>query len=389
MRIHHAFALWAAAIAPALVLMGCNDPEVRAKSTESPPSGEVQLSPELMRGGQVQVESVSRSAEAVTVRTSGKAGFDQEHLSYVSSPLVGRVVDLHARPGQHVTQGDSLAVIDSPDLGSASSEFIKARADLLLAERSYKLAQELSAAKAMARKDFQKAEDEFVKAKADLRRTRERLVSLGVPEAELDKPLDALHVRSQFNLPAPLSGTVVERSVTLGQMVGSDAAQRLFVIADLTTLWVTADIYEKDLSLIRPGQNVGVQAAAWPQETFAGHIDYVGDTVDPATRTIKVRLSVDNRRLLLKPEMFVTVAVETGGNATVLSVPVAAVHGEAAGQPYVFLAVDGDRFVRHAVTLGARLGDAVAIASGLNEHDRVVTEGSLLLKAEADRQANG
>jgi len=383
------YRLLVAAVAMLALAPACRDPEVRAKSIKSPSPGELRLSAEFLQSGQVRIEPVSAAPERITVRTSGKAGFDLEHLSYVSSPLVGRVVDIRARLGERVEAGQVLAVIDSPDLGSASSEFIKARADLTLAQRSNELAQQLWAAKAMARKDVQKAEDEYVKAKTDLRRTRERLLSLGVPEAELDRPLDTLHVRSQFNLTAPIGGTVVERNVTLGQIVGADPAQRLYVVADLTQLWVTADIYEKDLPLIHPGEEVGVQAAAWPQEHFQGRIDYVGDTVDPNTRTVKVRLTVDNRRLLLKPEMFVTASIHTEGTTTVLTVSLAAVHGEGSEQPHVFTTLENDRFERRPVTLGARVEDRVAISAGLTAQDHVVTEGSILLNAETDSQANG
>ncbi len=365
----------------------CRGNGVSTKTALAPAAGTLELSQDFLRSGQVQIEPVLASSEEVAVRTSGKAGFNEEHLSYVSSPLAGRVVSVTAHAGEHVEAGQTLAVIDSPDLGAASSEFIKARADLILAERNHKLAEDLLAAKAMAAKDFQKAEDEFVKAKADLRRTRERLLSLGVPQDQLDGPLEALHVRSQFNLTTPISGTVVERTLTLGQMVGGDAPQRLFVISDLNTLWVTADIYEKDLPLIHAGQEVSVQATAWPGEEFGGRIDYIGDTVDPASRTIKVRLTVDNHALRLKPEMFVTATVHTNDNTTVLSVPMTAVHGEGSGQAYVFTGVDGNRFMRRAVTLGIKTNDRVAILGGLSPQDQVVTVGSILLKAEADRQA--
>jgi cobalt-zinc-cadmium efflux system membrane fusion protein len=378
-----------AAVVMLALVSACRDPEVRAKSIRSPSPGGLRLSAALLQSGQVRIEPVRAAPERITVRTSGKAGFDLEHLSYVSSPLVGRVVDIRARLGEHVEAGQTLAVIDSPDLGSASSEFIKARADLTLAQRANELAQQLWAAKAMARKDVQRAEDEYVKAKTDLRRTRERLLSLSVPEAELDRPLDALHVRSQFNLTAPIGGTVVERNVTLGQIVGGDPAQRLYVVADLTQLWVTADIYEKDLPLIHPGEEVRVHAAPWPQERFQGRIDYVGDTVDPTTRTVKVRLTVDNRRLLLKPEMFVTASIHTGGTTVVLTVSLAAVHGEGSEHPYVFTALENDRFERRPVTLGAKSEERVAITAGLTAQDRVVTDGSILLNAESDQPANG
>ena len=370
-----------------LALAACRGSDAETKQAAlEPPSGTVELSEEFLRSGQVQIEPVLAAAEEVVVRTSGKVGFNEEHLSYVASPLAGRVVSIAAHPGEHVDAGQTLAVIDSPDLGAASSEFIKARADLLLAERNHKLAQDLLAAKAMANKDAQKAEDEYVKAKADLRRTRERLLSLGVPEEQINGPMDALHVRSQFNLTTPIAGTVVERTLTLGQIVGGDQPQRLFIISDLTTLWVTADIYEKDLPLIKPGEEVTVHAAAWPDDAFHGRIDYVGDTVDPNSRTIKVRLDVDNGQMRLKPEMFVTATVHTSGTASVLSVPMAAVHGEGSGQPYVFLGNDGNRFVRRAVTLGAKVNDRIAILDGLSPQDQVVTAGSILLKAEADRQ---
>ena len=369
-------------------LQGCDDASVRTQSAAGPAPGELQLNPALIGSNQIRIEAVRAAAEVISVRTSGKAGFNQERLSYVSSPLVGRVVELGVRPGERVAAGQILAVLDSPDLGTASSEFIKARADLILAQRSHDLAQQLWVAKAMARKDVQKAEDEYVKAKTDLRRTRERLLSLGVPQSELDRPLDALHVRSRFDLCAPIAGTVVERTVTLGQMVGGDSAQRLFIIADLSDLWVTADVYEKDLPLIHLGDEVSVQAAAWPQEGFQGRIDYIGDTVDPTSRTIKVRVSVDNRRLLLKPEMFVTATIRTAASATVLTVPLAAIHGEGSDQTYVFTVLDGNRFARRPVTLGTKADDRVAITNGLSAQDRVVTEGSILLKAEAERQPN-
>jgi len=369
-------------------ILGCHqsDPHGQADSPLLP--GELRVHPDLVRGGQIHIEPVQTTVEVTAVRTSGKAAFNQERLSYVSSPLVGRVLEIRARPGAYVEAGQILAVIDSPELATASSEFIKARADLVLAQRTQELARQLWDAKAMARKDVQKAEDELLKATTEVRRDRERLLSLGIPDAVLDRPLEALHVQSLFNLTAPIGGTVVERTLTLGQIVGGDPAQHLYVLADLSELWVTADVYEKDLRLVHPGEEVSIHAAAWPQEQFLGHIDYVVDTVDTNSRTVKVRLTVANGRLLLKPEMFVTATIQAPARNTALTVPAAAVHGEGSAQPYVFTAVDDHRFLRRPVSLGARMDDRIVIVAGLAADDRVVTDGSLLLKAEADRQAN-
>src|SRR5262249_36557980 len=154
------------------------------------------------------------------------------------------------------------------------------------------------------------------------------LLSLGMPRTDLDQPLEAVHVNSRFNLASPISGTVVERSLTLGQVVGGDNPAKLFVVADLDTLWVTVDIYEKHLPLVHPGEDVTLEAGAWPGQEFHGQIGYVADTVDPNSRTIKVRATVDNRQGLLKPEMFMTATVQAPGSTTVLTVPVAAIHGE-------------------------------------------------------------
>lgn len=296
-------------------VLGCHGSDLHATAQSRLPPGELRVHPELVRGGQIHIEPVQTIVDAAMLRTSGKAAFNEERLSYVSSPLVGRVTEIRARPGEHVDAGQVLAVIDSPELGSASSEFIKARADLVLAQRNSALVRQLWEAKAMARKDVQRAEDELLKAKTEVRRARERLVSFGISETTLDRPLDALHVQSLLVLSAPIGGTVVERALTLGQIVGGDPAQRLYVLADLTALWVSADVYEKDLPLVHAGEEVSVHAAAWPRETFLGRIDYIGDTVDANSRTVKVRLAVANDRLLLKPEMFVTATIQAQGRA--------------------------------------------------------------------------
>jgi cobalt-zinc-cadmium efflux system membrane fusion protein len=368
-------------------LLGCRGSSATANASPAVTPGEVAVSTEVLRGGEIKVEPVAASVEGVTLHASGKAAFDEDRLSYVSSPLAGRVVEIDAQPGQHVEAGQTLAVVDSPDLGAASSEFIKAGADLVLAEREYKLAQVLFAAKAMARKDFQHAEDDLLKARVDLRRTREHLVSLGIPGATLDRPADQLHVQSRLALTSPIAGTVIERTLTLGQMVGGDPAQRLYVISELTSLWVNVDVYEKDLPLVGRDEEAAIQTTAWPDAEMHGTVSYVGDTVDPASRTVKVRIQVDNSKLLLKPEMFVTAAIRTTARASVLTVPLAAVHGEGSGQPYVFTALEGNRFARRPVTLGARHADRVVVATGLSAQDRVATEGSILLKAEAERQS--
>src|SRR5437899_10796736 len=155
----------------------------------------------------------------------------------------------------------------------------------------------------MSKKDLVQAENDFLKAQAEFRRTRERLLGLRVPAEELDKPRAERLITSRFDLKSPLTGTVVERNVTVGQMVGADPTQMLYTIADLNVLQVVAEVYERDLNSVSKGAPVTVTVEAYPDETFPGTIAYVGDVVDPTARTFKVRCNGTNRYLNLQPEI--------------------------------------------------------------------------------------
>jgi cobalt-zinc-cadmium efflux system membrane fusion protein len=172
--------------------------------------------------------------------------------------------------------------------------------------------------------------------------------------------------------------------VTVGQLVGADPAQMLYTIADLNVLQVVAEVYERDLSRVARGIPVTVTVEAYPGETFSGTIAYVGDVVDPNTRTIKVRCSVTNRGLRLKPEMFARVSLKLGSGSPVLVVPKEAVL-EVGGREFVFVQAADGRYVRRPVVTGVTSGDAVQIREGVEPGERVVVKGALLLKGEQEK----
>jgi cobalt-zinc-cadmium efflux system membrane fusion protein len=205
-----------------------------------------------------------------------------------------------------------------------------------------------------------------------------------VPAAELDKPRTERLITSRFDLKSPLTGTVVERNVTVGVMVGADPTQMLYTIADLNVLQVVAEVYERDLSRVSKGTPVTVTVEAYPAETFSGTIVYVGDVVDPTTRTIKVRCNVTNRDLKLKPEMFARVRLKTGSSMPVLALPKQAVI-EVGGQAFVFVQAADGRYVRRPVVTGTMSGDSIEIRDGLQAGERVVVKGALLLKGEQEK----
>ncbi|MFZ1746008.1 MAG: efflux RND transporter periplasmic adaptor subunit, partial [Nitrospirales bacterium] len=182
---------------------------------------------------------------------AGKVSYGEDRYSKVSSALVGRVQKIHGQLGDFVKAGELLVAIESPEIASAYSEFIKEHSDLSYAQRSYSLAKDLYEIKALPQKDLKQAENDFVKAKAEFRRAREKLLALQVSKEELDKPIADQTITSTYQIRSPLSGTIVDRAVTPGQSVSGDPNQVLFTVADLSTVQVIADVYERDLGLVQ------------------------------------------------------------------------------------------------------------------------------------------
>ena len=333
---------------------------------------------------QIVVEAAQLKPIVGELSLPGKVQYSEDRYAKISSPVVGRVVEVRAKLGDKVAAGQVLLSIESADFSAAYSDFVKAESDLNLAKRNYELAKDLYETKALSKKDLVQAENDYLKAQAEFKRARGRLLALRVPASELDKPRAERLITSRFDLKSPLTGTVVERNVTVGQMVGADPTQMLYTIADLNVLQVVAEVYERDLSSVSKEAPVTVTVEAYPDETFSGTIVYVGDVVDPTTRTIKVRCNVTNRDLKLKPEMFARVRLKVGSSTPVLAVPKEAVI-ELAGQAFVFVQSADGRYVRRPVVTGTISGDTIQIREGLQAGERVVVKGALLLKGEQEK----
>ena len=258
------------------------------RSAATPPSShEANKQFETQTRIETAVVDFSPSHQALVL--AGKVAYGEDHYSRISSPLQGRVIEVRAHLGDRVKAGDVLLVVDSPDIAQAYSEYVKEDSDLNYATRSFELAKDLYENKAMPLKDLKQAENELAKARAEFRRAKEKLLSLRVPAVELDKPLDKQKITSRFEMKSPLTGVVAERAVTPGQSVGGDPTQILFTVADLDMLQVLADVYERDLALVKDGQFAKVNVEAYPGVEFPATVAAVGDVVDPVTRTIKVR----------------------------------------------------------------------------------------------------
>jgi cobalt-zinc-cadmium efflux system membrane fusion protein len=312
---------------------------------------------------------------------SGKVAYGEDRYSRISSPLQGRVVEVRAHLGDRVKAGDVLLVVDSPDIAQSYSDYIKEDSDLLYATRAYELAKDLYENRAMALKDLKQAENELVKARAEFRRAKERLLSLRVAAEELDKPLDKQKITSRFEMKSPLAGIVVERAVTPGQSVTGDSDHVLFTIADLDLLQVVADVYEHDLALVREGQSAMVKVEAYPEMDFPAKVTAVGDVVDPATRTIKVRAQVNNKSHKLKPEMFARLQLDESDAGQFLTVPREAVL-EVNGKQFVYVVEDGTRYLKREVKTAHISPGQARVVEGLTQGERIVTKGAVLIKGQ-------
>ncbi len=319
---------------------------------------------------------------------AGKVSYGEDRYSKVSSALVGRVQKIHAKLGDFVKTGDLLVTIESPEIASAYSEFIKEHSEVSYAHRSYELAKDLYEIKALPQKDLKQAENDFIKAKAEYRRARERLLLLQVPREELEKPLSQQTITSSYQIYSPIAGTIVDRTVTPGQSVNGDPTQVLFTIVDLRKVQVIADVYEKDLGLVKVNQGATVNVEAYPNTGFPATIFAIGDLVDPTTRTIKLRAVVNNEDQKLKPGMFARLNVRLSHESTLPLIPQDAVV-EIDGNMYAYVAEGNNRYVKRSVKIGLPSAGQVAVLEGLQPGEQIVVKGAVLLKGQEMNQEEG
>jgi cobalt-zinc-cadmium efflux system membrane fusion protein len=359
-----------------LALHGCSAPS-QASEAAAPPANEVWITSRQAEEAKLATGRADDHDVGGTITTSGRLTFDDLHVDHVFSPVTGRVTRIDAQLGEHVKKGQALAVIDSPDLGMASADLAKAEADLIAAEHDYNRQKELAAIHAVAQRDYETAEDNYRKARAEVERARQkgRLLNTGNV------------VGQGFVLRAHIDGEVVARTVNPGMEVqgqySGGAGVELFTVGEVNPLWVVADAFEMDIARIKPGEHVKVKVVAYPEKVFEGVVEWVASSLDPATRTAKVRCTIPNPERLLKPEMFATVAIGVEGKKR-LAVPRSAVlHlGE---QTVVFVpagqTAEGRlRFERRPVSVDEdEAGDWVPVTRGVQRGEEVVTSGAILL----------
>jgi membrane fusion protein, heavy metal efflux system len=364
--------LWMILLA-AVLAAGCDQVDKKPEAPHARLEGNKVVFPP----GAAQLETIkSEAAEAgkpATLRISGRLVWDEGKTVRVFPPFAGRVVRILAQPGEVVKPGQALAVLASPEFGQAQAEARRGSTDFALAENNLARLRELHAHGVAPRKDLQTAEADYARAQSELQRAKNKISLYGGNEAAVDQ---------SFSLKSPIAGTVVERNINPGQELRSDLvlanAPAMFVITDPGRLWVQLDASEADLPLLKRGQTLRLRSSSYPEQSFAAKVDVVSDFIDPLTRVIKVRGSVDNRERKLKGEMFVTAEIDIGTKPGV-QVPAKAVF--LAGDKYFAFTEDAPgTYTRVEVKTGGTANGGIGVIAGLAPGQKVVVEGSLLLQ---------
>lgn len=343
----------------------------------------------LLQSG-IQVQTVAQGIFRTHRDFPGTIKANENALAEITALVRGRLVEVDADLGKNVKAGERLALLNSKELGLAQSAFLKAYAKLHVAEHAFSRAQFLLREKVIGKGEFQRREGELVSARAEAKEAYNQLKLLGMSDSNIADVKRTQEIRSDVPIVAPFAGRVIHRSVTVGEVV--ETMHKLFTVADLSTIWVLADIPEKDIAFIQHRREdsgtVQVQVSAYPGELFRGTIVYAGDVLDPATRTMRIRVEVPNLDLRLKPEMFALVRVSSKPEPDVIAIPKAAVQQDR-GESVVFVRLGEREFGRRVVHIADQNDDQVQVVSGLADGEQVVIAGAYLLKSEMARQEGG
>ncbi|HLY42383.1 MAG TPA: efflux RND transporter periplasmic adaptor subunit [Terracidiphilus sp.] len=367
----------------ALGLSGCNskDREQAGQMTSFSSKASKSATPQLFdipkdQMEHVQVVAVEPTTLTRTLRLTGAVAYNAFKTTPVITQVGGPVSRILVVPGQHVTENQAMLDVSSPDYSQLLDSYLKAADSYRLAQKNYVRSQDLYQHHAIAERDLEQAESDRNQAQADLNAAEQGMKILGIKN-----PADLAKTPSSALIPvlAPISGEVVERLVSPGQVVQAGQTQA-FTITDLSTVWVLANVYQADLAYVHDGEDVAVTTDAYPATTFHGRISYVSPALDPNTRTLQARIVVDNPGERLKRDMYCVVSVTAGSFSHVLAVPNSAVLRDENNEPFVYVATGSNQFGRRDVQLGSAEDGKTQITSGLSPGDKVVGDGSLFLQ---------
>ncbi|HEV2155942.1 efflux RND transporter periplasmic adaptor subunit [Bradyrhizobium sp.] len=344
------------------------------------------------------IETVKAKTFRAEYVTEGKVAVDEDRSTPVFSPYAGRVTKLFAKPGETLTQGQPLFTIEAADTVQAQNDFIaamtaqnKARSAIDLADIQFRRAKDLYEGRAIPLKDYQQAETTQVQAQNDMRSSvtaleaaRNKLRILGYTDETIKTFQDKGVIDREITIYSPIAGTVVQRKIGPGQFVSAGASDPVFVVGDLSTVWLTAFVRESDAAAVCIGQDITVNVMALPGRPLTARINYVAAAIDPNTRRLLVRATIDNKDGLLKPEMFANVTIYSAGDRAAPAVPKQALIYEA-DKVRLWVAREDKSVELREIKTGLINGNLVEVTSNLKPGEQIVVKGSLFI----DRAASG
>jgi len=344
------------------------------------------------------IQPVTERGFRVESVTEGKIAIDEDRSTPVFSPYAGRVTKVLARPGDQVTKGQPLFVIEAADNVQAQNDFIaamtamnKAKSALDLAQLQGTRAKDLFEGKAVPLKDYQQSQATLIQAENDMRSSqtameaaRNKLRILGLTDEDIATFQEKRRINPETTIFAPIAGTVVQRKIGPGQYVNAGASDPVYVIGDLSTVWMTAFVRESDCASVAVGQEVTFNVLALPGRLLSARLNYVATAIDPATRRLLVRATIDNKDFVLKPEMFANVTIYSAGDRPAVGVPKQALIYEG-DQVRIWVAHPDKTIELRQIKPGLTNGDLVEVVGNLKPGEQIVTKGALFI----DRAASG
>ena len=380
------FLLTTVAMASTLVACGKGESAASAKAASSAAAGDkgepkkeegkegggLKLSAEEAQRAGIKVETLASLAFADSITVTATIRPNQDRIARVAPRVEGRIISVSAKLGDTVRAGQALAVLDSLAIGEAQSALQQAQSHQRVAQSDFKRADSLNADEIIPQREFLKARSELEKASSELRAAQDKLRLLGGSAQAGGAAV------STFALSAPLAGPIVQKTAIGGEL--GTPATPLFTVADLSRVWIEANLTEDALSKVHVGADATVKVTAYPGEQFKGRVTYVASLLDKDSRTVPARIEVDNKDGRLKPEMFATATIDTNGaKREALSVPDGAIL-LLQGQPTIFVA-KGEEFESRAIEPGEKVSGRTVIKSGVAAGEKVVTTGAYALKA--------
>lgn len=334
----------------------------------------------------LEVEPVVMKSMGSYISATGKVKANENKVAIVGPLFSGRIKEILVNVGDWVKKGEKLVLLESVEVAEAKSEFYKAYAEMELAKINYERQQRLFKENIASKKNLASAEADYKIAMANLNAAEKNLHTLGFTEEDVERIATTHEINPIICLCSPLRGRIVTRDAIVGAMV--DQSNDLFTVMDLSSLWIDADIFEKDLALITTGRNVEVTVPSYPREVFMGKVAFISDVFNEETRTVTVRTEVPNKDGKLKVAMFANIKIYTTIAKKALVIPADAVLDEM-GEKIVFVQ-EGDVFHRKLIRVGNTLDNYTEILAGLKAGEKVVVKGHSQLQSELiERETSG